>query len=166
MEQESIFEGVDIEPKSVSSFFRFAGILRLVVIFSLFIACVSFLISFGTVAYFKLIAEREPHMSWGEAMLVLIPLVLYIPMFFYYFPQVKYELQLSPKLFLKRRFRLYTIILNLIFILVLLLSYSVNQWHISISSSTGVLAYSIVLLFVSIVILDIRLFATQRRTVY
>jgi hypothetical protein len=162
MEQDSLLEDLTHQSKIPTPYYRFVGIIRLIYTLLLITAAIANLITLVTLIFYNNLGEQSTTFTIERIVTIFGPIVIYTLMLIYFIPQVRYELTLSSKLFLKRPFRLYTVILNIIFIVAFLFSVIVNNRIINLGTIFTISMGLFVLLNALLVYTDIKLLRGQK----
>ena len=162
MEQDSLLEDFTNQSPNPTPYYRFVGIVRLIFTLMLITAAIATLITLITLIIYSNIGDQSSTFTIERIVAKFVPIVIFTFMLIYYIPQVRYELTLSSKLFLKRPFRLYTVILNIIFIVAFLFSVIVNNRIINLGTIFTISMGLFVLLNALLVYTDIKLLRSQK----
>lgn len=162
MEQDSLLEDITTQTPNPTPYYRFVGILRLLYSLIIVVTIISSLISFGTIIYFGVVSNDSVSYPVLTLVIKLVSSLMYIFLLFYYVPQVKYELLLSPKLYYKRAFRLFAVLLNVIFIIAFISSLYVNAKILNMGPIFTIFLSVSILLNALLVIADIKLLRGQK----
>jgi len=161
MEQDSLLEDFTTQTPNPTPYYRFVGIVRLIFTLMLITAAIATLITLITLIMYSNIGDQSSSFTIERIVTKFVPIVIYTFMLIYYIPQVRFELTLSSKLFQKRPFRLYTVVLNIIFIVALLFSIIVNIRNLNMGTLITILMGVFVLLNALLVFADIKLLRGQ-----
>jgi hypothetical protein len=162
MEQDSLLEDITNQTPNPTPYYRFVGIIRLIYTLLLITAAVANLITLVTIIMYGNLGDQSTALKIEHLFTKFAPTVIYTLMLIYYVPQVRYELALSSKLFQKRPFRLYTVVLNIIFIVALLFSIIVNNRIIHLGTIFTLSMVVFALLNALLVYTDIKLLRGQK----
>ena len=162
MEQDSLLEDFTNQSPNPTPYYRFVGIVRLIFTLMLITAAIATLITLITLIIYSNIGDQSSTFTIERIVAKFVPIVIFTFMLIYYIPQVRYELTLSSKLFHKRQFRLYTVLLNIIFIVAFLFSIMVNIRNINMGTMVTISMGVTILLNALLVYTDIKLLRGQK----
>ncbi len=164
--EESIFDENDLNPQKAKPIYKYVAILRIILLLMLLTASIAIIISTGMILYYAAVANNWTSVSLSSILLKCAPIVLYYFMIHYNVSQAYAEFKLSTKVYSKRVFRLFTICINIVFIVAILISTISSNLLDRMNPIIGLLMFFFIVVISFLIYFDIQLYRMKNRTTH